>query len=386
VSKIAVLISVLKQCNFEENAMQIAMADLKAQFVKYKSELMRAIEEVCDSQMFCLGPAVERFEKKAAAYCGCKYAIGVSSGTDALLVTLMAAGIAAGDEVITTPFTFFATAGVVARLGAKPVFVDVDRDSYNIDPGKIEEKINGRTRAVMPVHLFGQMAQMKPIMEIAKRHKLLVIEDAAQAMGATQGGNRAGGIGDAGCFSFYPAKNIGAFGDAGMVVTNDAALAEKIRLLRVHGENPRYYYRMTGGNFRMDNIQGAVLEVKLNYLDEWNNQRRKYAAIYDGIFSGTIVKPPKIEQNNVSIYHQYTIVAPKRDILQAYLAKKGIATAVFYPFPLHLQDCFKALGYKKGDFPVAEGLAEGVLSLPVHPELTPEQVEYVAKTVLEFYE
>jgi len=365
--------------------MQVVMLDLKAQFAKYKSELMRAVEEVCNSQILCLGPAVEKFEKEAAAYCGCKYATGVSSGTDALLLSLMAAGIGAGDEVITTPFTFFATAGTVSRLGAKPIFVDVDAETYNIAPAKIEAKITKKTRAIIPVHIFGQIAQMQPIMEIARKHKLLVIEDAAQAMGATQDGKQAGSIGDIGCYSFYPTKNIGAFGDAGMVVTNNDALAEKIRLMRVHGENPRYYYRMIGGNFRMDNIQGAVLSVKLKYLDEWNKKRRENASIYNSMFAGTIVKPQKIEQNNVSIYHQYTITAPKKDILQAYLAKQGIGSGIFYPQPLHLQDCFKGLGYKKGDFPVAEELTESVLSLRIYQELTTEQIEHVGKTMLEFY-
>jgi dTDP-4-amino-4,6-dideoxygalactose transaminase len=365
--------------------MQIPMLDLKTQYATYKQEVMHAIEEVCDSQMLCLGPAVEKFEKEAATYCGCKYAIGVSSGTDALLVSLMAAGVGPGDEVITTPFTFFATAGVVSRLGARPVFVDVDNETYNIAPDKIEEKISSRTRAIIPVHLFGQLAQMKPIMELARRHKLVVIEDAAQAMGAKQDGSRAGSIGDVGCFSFYPTKNIGAFGDAGLVTTNNAELAERIKLLRVHGENPRYFYRMIGGNFRMDNIQGAVLSVKLKHLDGWNKKRRENAAIYNRIFSGTIVKPPKIEQNNESIYHQYTIVVPKRDILQVYLAKQGIGSGIFYPKPLHLQDCFRKLGYKAGDFPAAEELAASVLSLPIYPELTADQIEYVAKKVLEFY-
>jgi dTDP-4-amino-4,6-dideoxygalactose transaminase len=365
--------------------MQVAMLDLKAQFAKYKAELMQAVEEVCSSQILCLGPAVEKFEKEAAAYCGCKYATGVSSGTDALLLGLMAAGIGSGDEVITTPFTFFATAGTVSRVGAKPVFVDVDPGTFNIDPAKIEAKITKKTRAIIPVHIFGQIAQMQPIMEIARRHKLLVIEDAAQAMGATQDGKQAGSIGDIGCYSFYPTKNIGAFGDAGMIVTNNDVLAEKIRLMRVHGENPRYYYRMIGGNFRMDNLQGAVLSVKLKHLDEWNKKRRSNAAIYNKMFSGTAVKPQKIEQNNVSIYHQYTITAPKRDMLQAYLSKQGVGSGIFYPQPLHIQDCFKGLGYKKGDFLAAEELAESVVSLPIYQELTAEQMEYVAKTVLEFY-
>jgi len=365
--------------------MKIPILDLKAQFATYKQEAMRAIEEVCDSQILCLGPAVEKFENDAAAYCGCKYAIGVSSGTDALLVSLMAAGIGAGDEVITTPFTFFATAGTVARLGAKPVFVDIDRQTYNIDPKNIEKKISKRTKAIIPVHIFGQMAQMKPIMEIAGKHKLLVIEDAAQAMGAAQDGRKAGSIGDMGCFSFYPTKNIGAFGDAGLVTTNNEELATKIKLLRVHGENPRYYYRMTGGNFRMDNIQAAVLNVKLKYLDGWNKKRRENAGVYDRIFAGSAVKAPVIEKNNECIYHQYTIAAPKRDQLQAHLTKQGIGCGVFYPMSLHLQDCFNNLGYKAGDFPVAEEITAMVLSLPIYPELTREQIEIAGKTVLDFY-
>jgi dTDP-4-amino-4,6-dideoxygalactose transaminase len=235
------------------------------------------------------------------------------------------------------------------------------------------------------VHIFGQIAQMQPIMQIAKKHNLLVIEDAAQAMGATQNSRQAGSIGDIGCYSFYPTKNIGAFGDAGMVVTNNDALAEKIRLMRVHGENPRYYYRMIGGNFRMDNLQGAVLSVKLKYLDEWNKKRRDNATIYNKMFAGTVIKPQFIEQDNVSIYHQYTITAPKREQLQAHLSKQGIGCGIFYPQPLHLQDCFKELGYKKGDFPAAEELTENVLSLPIYQELTNEQVEHVGKTVIEFY-
>jgi dTDP-4-amino-4,6-dideoxygalactose transaminase len=365
--------------------MQVVMLDLKAQFAKYKAELMRAVEEVCGSQILCLGPAVEKFEKEAAVYSGCKYAVGVSSGTDALLLSLMAAGIGPGDEVITTPFTFFATAGTVSRVGAKPVFADVDAGTFNIDPAKIEAKITKKTRAIIPVHIFGQISQMQPIMQIAKKHNLLVIEDAAQAMGATQEGKQAGSIGDIGCYSFYPTKNIGAFGDAGMIVTSNDALAEKIRLMRVHGENPRYYYRMIGGNFRMDNIQGAVLSVKLKYLDEWNKKRRDNAAIYNSMFAGTIVKPQKTERNNVSIYHQYTITAPKRDLLHAHLSKQGIGSGIFYPQPLHIQDCFKELGYKKGDFPAAEKLTDSVLSLPIYQELTAEQIDYVGKTVLEFY-
>jgi len=365
--------------------MQVPLLDLKAQYATIKNEVMPAIAAVCESQMLCLGPAAAEFEKEIAAYCGCKYAIGVSSGSDALLVSLMALDIRPGDEVITTPFTFFATAGAVARLGAKPVFVDVDPETYNIDPAGIEKKITKKTRVIIPVHLFGQVAQMKPIMEIARRHKLAVIEDAAQSIGATQDGVKCGNFSDCGCFSFYPTKNLGAFGDGGLVTTNNEKLAEKIRILRDHGQNPRYFYKMIGGNFRLDGIQGAVLTVKLKYLDKWSERRRQNAAIYDSFFAGSVVKPQKIDSNNVSIYHQYTVTVPKRDRLQEFLTKNGIGSAIFYPRPLHLQECFKGLGYRDGDLPVAERLSREVLSIPVYPELTKEQVEYTAKTILEYY-
>jgi dTDP-4-amino-4,6-dideoxygalactose transaminase len=365
--------------------MQVPLLDLKAQYAAIKGEVMGAISEVCDSQSFALGPAVAEFEKKIAAYCNSKHAIGVSSGTDALIVSLMALGIKPGDEVITTPFTFFATAGSVVRLGAKPVFVDVESDSYNIEASGIEQKITEKTRAIVPVHLFGQVAQMEAIMEIARRHNLAVIEDAAQAIGASQEGIKSGNFGDCGCFSFYPAKNLGGFGDGGLVTTNRGDLAQKIRALRDHGQNPRYFYKMIGGNFRLDGIQGAVLMVKLKYLEGWNEKRRQNAAVYDSLFADSPVKAPKIEANNVSIYHQYTVTVPERDKLQKFLAENNIGSAIFYPKPLHLQECFSDLGYKPGDFPIAERLCNEVLSLPIYPELVPSQVEYVAKTVLKFY-
>ncbi len=366
--------------------MQVPFFDLKAQFTTYKSEAVRAIKQVCESQLFAMGPAVAEFEENIAAYCGSKYAIAVSSGSDALLVSLMALEIKQGDEVITTPFTFFATAGAIARLGGKPVFVDIEPGSYNIDTGGIEEKVTEKTRAIIPVHLFGQPAQMKPIMEIAKRRNLAVIEDAAQAIGATQDGVKCGNFGCLGCFSFYPTKNLGGFGDGGLVTTNDKKLAEKIKLLRTHGENAKYSYKTIGGNFRLDSIQAAVLNVKLKYLDKWNEKRRQNAVLYDNIFAASEVRTPKIDSNNVSIYHQYTIAVPERDRLQKFLAENEIGSAVFYPKPLHLQDCFSELGYKEGDLPAAERLCGEVLSLPVYPELLPEQIEYVAETVLKFYE
>ncbi len=365
--------------------MQVPLLDLKAQYAAIKDEVMRAISEVCENQTFALGPAVAEFEERIAAYCNSKHAIGVSSGTDALLVSLMALGIKPGDEVITTPFTFFATAGSIVRLGAKPVFVDVDPSSYNIDPSGIEQKITEKTRAIVPVHLFGQVAQMKPIMEIAQRHNLSVIEDAAQAIGTSQDDIKCGNFGDCGCFSFYPSKNLGGFGDGGLVTTDREDLAEKIKILRDHGQNPRYFYKMIGGNFRLDGIQGAVLTVKLKYLDEWNEKRRQNAAVYDSLFADSPVKVPKIEANNVSIYHQYTVTVPERDKLQKFLAENNIGSAIFYPKPLHLQECFSDLGYRPRDFPIAERLCDEVLSLPIYPELVPDQIEYIAKTVLRFY-
>jgi len=366
-------------------SMQVPILDLKAQYAAIKDEVMPAISKVCESQALALGPAVADFEEKIAAYCQSRYAVGVSSGTDALLASLMALGIEPDDEVITTPFTFFSTAGCIVRIGAKPVFVDVDPDSYNIDPSGIEEKISEKTKAIIPVHLFGQAAQMKAITEIAQRHNLAVIEDAAQAIGASQDGTMCGNFGDCGCFSFYPTKNLGAFGDGGLVTTNTETLAKKLRILRDHGQNPRYFYKMVGGNFRLDGIQAAVLTVKLRYLDEWNKKRRQNAAFYDDIFSDSPVRSPKIDSNNVCIYHQYTITVPERDRLQKFLAENQISSAVFYPKPLHLQECFGELGYRPGDLPIAERLCDEVLSLPIYPELSQEQMEYVARGVLKFY-
>jgi dTDP-4-amino-4,6-dideoxygalactose transaminase len=365
--------------------MRVPILDLKVQYTAIKDEIMRAINKVCENQTFALGPAVMEFEKNVAVYCNSKNAIGVSSGTDALLVSLMALDIKLGDEVITTPFSFFATAGCIVRVGARPVFVDVDPESFNINPAGIEEKITEKTRAIIPVHLFGQLAKMEAVTEIAERHNLAVIEDAAQAIGASRNGTLAGNFGDCGCFSFYPTKNLGGFGDGGLVTTNSDSLADDIRTLRDHGQKPRYFYKVIGGNFRLDGIQGAVLNVKLKYLDDWNDKRRQNAALYDSLFAGSPVRTPETDSGNVSIYHQYTITVPKRDELQKYLADNDIGSAAFYPKPLHLQDCFKELGYKQGDMPVAERLCDEVLSLPVYPELSREEIEYVADTVLKFY-
>ena len=367
-------------------SMQVPLLDLKSQYATIKDEVLQAISNVCESQYFALGPAVTEFEEKIAAYCGCKYAVGVSSGTDALLVSLMALDIRQGDEVITTPFSFFATAGSIVRVGAKPVFVDIEPDSYNIDPSLIEDKITDKTRAIIPVHLYGQTAQMKPIIEIAKRYDLAVIEDAAQGIGASQDGTMCGNFGDFGCFSFYPTKNLGAFGDGGLVTTNIEAIAEKLKILRDHGQKPRYFYKMVGGNFRLDSIQAAVLNVKLKYLDCWNEKRRQNASLYNDFFFDSPVITPKISSNNICTYHQYTIAVPQRDDLQKFLSENQIGSAIFYPKPLHLQDCFSELGYKQGDLPVTERLCSEVLSLPIYPELSTEQIEYVARTILKFYQ
>jgi len=364
---------------------QVPLLDLKLQYATIRDEIARAMDKVCESQFFALGPAVAEFEENVAAYCNSKFAIGVSSGTDALLTGLMALGVGPGDEVITTAFTFFATAGSIVRVGAKPVFVDVDPDSFNIDPAAIEEKITEKTKAIVPVHLYGQIADMSAVNEIARRHNLAVIEDAAQAIGASRNGTTAGNFGDCGCFSFYPTKNLGCFGDGGLVTTNSEDIAEKIKILRNHGQDPVYFYKIIGGNFRLDGIQGAVLNVKLKYLDSWNGKRRQNAALYDSLFADSPVKTPKIDEDNVSIYHQYTVTVPERDKLQEFLAANQIGSAVFYPKPLHLQDCFGELCYKQGDLPVAERLVNEVLSLPVYPELSPEKIEHVAGTVLKYY-
>ncbi|MBL7187036.1 MAG: DegT/DnrJ/EryC1/StrS family aminotransferase [Phycisphaerae bacterium] len=365
--------------------MQIPLLDLKLQYAAIRDEVAQAIDKVCESQFFALGPAVAEFEENVAAYCSSKFAIGVSSGTDALLISLMALGAGPGDEAITTAFTFFATAGSIVRVGAKPVFVDVDPDSFNIDPAAIEEKITEKTKAIVPVHLYGQIADMNAVNEIARRHNLAVIEDAAQAIGASRNGTKAGNFGDCGCFSFYPTKNLGCFGDGGLVTTNSDDIAEKIKILRNHGQDPAYFYKIIGGNFRLDGIQGAVLNVKLKYLDSWNDKRRQNAWLYDSLFADSPVKTPEIDTDNVSIYHQYTVTVPERDKLQEFLAENQIGSAVFYPKPLHLQDCFAELGYKEGDLPVTERLCNEVLSLPVYPELSPEKIEHVAGIVLKYY-
>lgn len=379
--------------------MKIPLLDLKTQYAQIKDEIKQAINEVLESQRFILGPKVLELEKEIAAYSQCKYALGVSSGTDALLLALMALDTGHGDLVITTPFTFFATAGCIARLGAKPVFVDIDPVTFNIDPQKLESLLESmtneelsRVKAVIPVHLFGHMADMQSIVPVCRRFGLKIIEDAAQAIGSECPFNgavrRAGSVGDIGCFSFFPSKNLGGFGDGGMVVTNDADLCEKMKILRVHGSNPKYYHRIIGGNFRLDEIQAAVLLVKLKYLDRWTESRQKNAGMYNQMLadvSAESFRTPAALPGYRHIYNQYSIRTAKRDELKAYLKENGVATEIYYPLPMHLQECFSYLRYKQGDFPVAEEAALTALALPVYPEMSREGLEYVVYCINEFF-
>jgi dTDP-4-amino-4,6-dideoxygalactose transaminase len=369
--------------------MHIPLLDLKAQYSTIRADVEAAIAEVMESQHFILGPKVEQCEQAIARYSRVARGIGVSSGSDALLACLMAEDIGPGDEVITTPYTFFATAGAIARLRATPVFVDIDPVTYNIDVEQIAAKITPRTRAIMPVHLYGQMADMDPIMAIAERHGLVVIEDAAQAIGAEDRGRRAGSIGHYGCFSFFPSKNLGAAGDGGMIVTNDAKRADKLTCVRGHGSRPKYYHRIVGGNFRLDALQAAIVTAKLVYLDGWTTARQNNAARYDRLFAkaglverGQIVLP-RVTTNR-HIFNQYVIRVSDRDALQSHLKQCNVGTEVYYPVPMHLQDCFAYLGHRAGEFPESERAAAETLALPVHPELTPEQAEYVVESVAAF--
>lgn len=364
--------------------MNVPLLDLKAQYATIKEEMIKAVTEVLDSQICINGPKVAEFEKQVAELCQCKYAVGMSSGTDALLCSLMSLGIGCGDEVITTPFTFFATAGSIYRSGAKMVYADIQPDTYNIDPELIEACVTEKTKAIMPVHLFGQTADMDPIMKIAEKHNLAVIEDAAQSISSTYKGKKAGGIGTAGCFSFFPSKNLGGIGDGGMVVTNDEDLYKQLMLMRNHGMERTYHHLQVGGNFRLDAIQAAGLMVKLPYLDQWSQARRDNATYYNEKFKGSPVVTPYINPDCVSIYNQYVIRVPKRDEVVNYLREKNIGCSVYYPVPMHIQECFANLGYKQGDFPVSEKAAEQVMALPIYPELTDEMKDCVVEAVLSF--
>jgi len=370
--------------------MKVPLLDLVRQYQGIKDEIQAAIMPVIEKQQFIMGPQVKSCEAAVAAYSGCQFGVGVSSGTDAILLSLMAEGIGAGDEVITTPYTFFATGGCVARVGAKPVFVDIDPVTFNIRADLIEKAVTPKTKAIVPVHLFGQCADMKPILELAAARRLTVIEDAAQAIGAEYKGRRAGSMGEYGCFSFFPSKNLGAFGDGGMVVTSSSEKAERLAIFRNHGAKPKYYHKWIGGNFRLDTLQAAVIEVKLRHLDGWTSGRQANAGRYDRLFrdSGVVEKGlvtlPKIKEQR-HIFNQYVIRAKDRDQLQKFLKEKEIGSEVYYPAPLHLQECFQYLGYREGDFPESERAAKETLALPVFGELSGEEAEYVVKTISEFY-
>ena len=409
---------------------KVPLLDLKAQYQSIKSEIDEAVARVFESQHFIMGPEVEACEQEIAAYSQCKYGVGVSSGSDALLIALMAAEIGPGDEVITTPYSFFATAGCISRVGAKPVFVDIEPESYNINPDLIEGAITERTKAIIPVHLFGQMAEMDPIMDIAKRHNLVVVEDAAQAIGSEYHGRRAGSIGHYGCFSFFPSKNLGAAGDGGMVVTNDESRAERLRILRVHGSKPKYFHKYIGGNFRLDALQAAIVRVKLRHLDRWTQRRQEIANEYlqalkvplppgerlgegattrgetattqvplpgerlgEGNASGVrlsegsgrpaegTITPPTILPNRRHIFNQFVIRTSSRDELQQQLKQADIGTAIYYPRSLHQQECFANLGYDPGDLTESETAADSALTLPIDPELSPKQVSLVGNLI-----
>ncbi len=389
--------------------MKVPLLDLQAQYRALKPELDSAIAEVMETQQFIMGPKVEECESAIARYSGCAFGVGVSSGTDALLACLMAEGIGPGDEVITTPYTFFSTVGSIARTGAKPVFVDVDPASYNLDVSQIEGKITERTRAVLPVHLYGQMAEMDALLQLAEKHELVVIEDAAQAIGAEHGGRRAGSLGHYGCFSFFPSKNLGAAGDAGMVVTNDAERAEKLRCLRSHGANPKYYHKAIGGNFRLDALQAAIISVKLRHLDAWTSARQQNAERYRDLFSKSELRVAestahpgsgggaRSENGPVDLYfpsvvtdrhifNQYVVRVADRDRLKVELAAKGVSTEIYYPVPMHMQECFAHLGYGEGDFPESEAAAKTTLALPVYPELSEESCAFVVGCLQDFIE
>ena len=385
--------------------MIVPMLDLKAQYASMKEEIDRAISEVMEAQQFILGLWVEECEKAIAEYCRCAHAVGVSSGTDALLICLMAEGIGPGDEVITSPYTFFATAGVIARVGARPVFVDIDPATYNLDPALISSKITPKTRAIIPVHLFGQMAEMDAIGEVARKHDLIVIEDAAQAIGAEHNHHRAGSVGKYGCLSFFPSKNLGAAGDGGMVVTNDGTRAEKLMCLRAHGSKPKYHHKMIGGNFRLDTLQAAIVSAKFAHLDAWTTARQRNAERYLHLFeeAGLHLEDDRqfaadssaadderqialpIISTNRHIFNQYIIRVPQRDRLRIYLNTQGVATEVYYPVPMHLQECFSYLGYSRGEFSESEKAAQHTLALPIYPELSEAQAHYVVHCIKEFF-
>lgn len=363
----------------------VPLLDLKAQFAPIRDEVLAAVQRVCESQQFILGPEVEAFERDMAERIGSRHAIGVSSGTDALLVAMMALGIGPGDEVITSTYSFFATAGCIARLGARPVLVDVDPQTFNIDVDGVRASLGPRTRAIVPVHLFGQCAELAPLVDLSATHGVPLVEDAAQAIGADYHGRQAGTFGALGCFSFFPSKNLGAFGDGGLVTTDDDGLAAIVRRLRNHGAERQYFHRIVGGNFRLDALQAAVLRVKAPHLPTWTAARRRNAERYRDLFRAHglegVVRLPAEARDRTHIYNQFVIRVPERDRVRSALQARGITTAIYYPVPLHLQECFAGLGYREGELPEAEAAARDSLALPIFGELTLEQQEYVVNEI-----
>src|SRR6185369_15746972 len=371
--------------------MNVPLLDLQAQYVSLRDDLQQAVDRVMSSQRFVLGDEVRRLETSIAEYCQSRHAVGCASGSDALLLALMALDVKAGDEVLTTPFSFFATGACVARLGARPVFVDIDPHTYNIDPSRVADAITSRTKVIMPVHIYGQCAQMEPLLEIGQRHGIPVVEDAAQAIGATDNGRRAGSMGLIGCFSFYPTKNLGGAGDGGILTTSDDEVAARLRRLRTHGGSTEYEHEEVGVNSRLDELQAAVLNVKFPSLDKWSDERARKAEIYTRLLAGADLQfplvAPQVRSDGRHIFHQYVIRVPgNRDALMEHLKTHDVGSKFYYPIPLHLQECFEYLGYKKGDFPEAEAAAKETLALPVYPELTEEQQNYVVDRISKIFQ
>ncbi|KAB7707399.1 aminotransferase class I/II-fold pyridoxal phosphate-dependent enzyme [Bacillus aerolatus] len=369
--------------------MKIQMLDLSEQYQSMREEVIAKMDEVMSSSQFILGSNVKQLEADIAKYSNVDHGIGVGNGSDAIHIALQAAGVETGDEVITTAFTFFATGGAIARAGAVPVYVDIDPVTFNIDPSKIESVITKKTKAIIPVHLYGQMADMEAIREIADKHNLVIVEDAAQAIGAKQNGHSVGELGTAATYSFFPTKNLGAYGDGGMIVTNNEELAEKARVIRVHGSKPKYYHHVLGYNSRLDELQAAILNVKFPHLDKWSHARRERAAYYTDKLNEKleeVLQTPVQKKGNYHVFHQYTLRVPKRDGLQQYLKEQGVSTMVYYPMPLHVQPVFKELGYQEGDLPETEKAAKEAISLPMYPELKQEDQDYVIEKIIEFYQ
>ncbi len=370
--------------------MNVPLLDLKTQYSRIQPELIKVIEEVCAEQSFILGSHVERLEATLAKFIGTEHAVGVASGSDALLLSLMELDLQPGNEVLTVPFTFFASTGVISRLHARPIFVDICADTFNLDPAQLAAKVTSNTKAILPVHLFGQCADMEAINEVAATHGIPVIEDACQAIGAVRNGRKAGAWGRTGCFSFFPSKNLGAFGDGGLITTHDSQVAERLRLMRVHGTRSEYHHHLIGMNSRLDALQAAVLQVKFHSLADWTAKRQDHAVSYRRLFHECGLDDhltlPCVAPGNTHVYNQFTIKTPRRDALSAHLTAKNIGNRIYYPVPLHLQECYGTLGYRKGDFPVSEQAAQEVISLPIYPELTPDQLTYVVETIKQFFD